>query len=405
MISIKTINRLAEEAEEWAIELRRDFHRWPELGNEEYKTIERIKYELTNLGIATEQVLETGLIGILNKRDKDIKSSEQNSEKLNRKVVALRADIDALPMLEEVYLPFSSERKGCMHSCGHDVHTAVLLGAARVLSEIKENINGTVKFIFQPAEETTGGAERMIEKGCLETPKVDYILGLHVKPELPAGTIGIKYGKVHASSDMFKISVKGRKSHGAYPEEGIDAIVIASQIVANSQSIISRNISSLNPAVITFGSIHGGNAINIVSDSVVLEGTIRALDTGTREYLKNRLKEVAKHTAKASRASAEVEYIKGYCSLINDNIVVDVIKNVAFLETTIDKIVELRDPSMGVEDFAFFLEKVPGAFFFLGSGYKGRDNQGLHSSYFEVDEKCIKTGILIEVLSVLKLLN
>ena len=392
MISFDTINELVKDTVEWAIALRRDFHRWPEIGNEEYKTIERIKFELENLGIVTEQVLETGLIGFLN-------------VKQNKKVVALRADIDALPMQEEVDLPFSSQRKGYMHSCGHDVHIAVLLGAAKVLNEIKENINGNVKFIFQPAEETTGGAERMIEKGCLESPKVDYILGLHVKPELPAGTIGIKYGKVHASSDMFKITVKGRKSHGANPELGIDAIVAASQIITNVQSIISRNISPLNSAVISFGSIIGGDAKNILADTVVLEGTIRALDTNCREFLKTRLKEVAKYTAKASMATAEVEFIKGYCSLINDNMVVDVVKDVAICETTIDRIVELKEPTMTVEDFAFFLEKVPGAFFFLGSGYKGKENQGIHSSNFEVDEKCIKIGILIEVLTVLKLLK
>lgn len=401
LISIEAINRLVDETEEWAINLRRDLHRWPEIGNEEYRTNERVKQELENLGIITDQILTTGLVGILENTDKDIRATMPINKK---KVVALRADMDALPMQEEVFLPFASERKGYMHSCGHDVHMAILLGTAKVLSEIKDNINGTVKFIFQPAEETTGGAERMIQKGCLDNPKTDFILGLHVKPELPAGTIGIKYGKVHASSDMFKITVTGNKSHGANPELGIDAIVAASQIVVNTQSIISRNISPLNSAVITFGSMHGGNARNIVADTVVLEGTIRALDTGSREFLKERLEEVATLTAKAAGATATVEYEKGYCALFNDNMIVDVIKDVAICETNIDKVYELKEPTMGVEDFAFFLEKVPGAFFFLGSGYKGWDNQGIHTSSFEVDEKCIKIGILMQVLSVLKLL-
>jgi len=404
LINIETINRLVEEAEEFAVVIRRDLHRWPELGNEEYKTTERIKQELANLGIETEQTLETGLIGIIKGKQEYYKNNKM-LEKQGKKVIAIRADIDALPMQEEVCLPFSSERKGCMHACGHDVHTAVLLGTAKVLNELKDLINGTVKLIFQPAEESSGGAERMIEKGCLENPKVDYILGLHVKPDLPAGTIGIRYGKVHASSDTFKITVKGTKSHGAYPELGTDAIVAASQIVTNSQSIVSRNISPLNSAVITFGTVHGGNAVNIIADSVVLEGTLRALDTSSREFLKKRLKAVVRLTAKACGANAEIEFIKGYCALVNDNMVVDVINEVAFYDTTVEKIYELKEPTMGVEDFAFFLENVPGAFFFLGSGYKGRENQGIHTSEFEVDEKCIKIGIQVQVLSVLKLLN
>ncbi|MBR0596315.1 M20 metallopeptidase family protein [Sinanaerobacter chloroacetimidivorans] len=392
MVGRKAIYDFVDEAAEWAIGLRRGFHRWPELSNQEYRTSIRIKQELENLGIETEKVLDTGLVAIMNKNS-------------NRKVVALRADMDALPIQEEVILPYASERKGVMHACGHDVHMAVLLGTAKVLNEIKEDINGTVKFIFQPAEETTGGAERMIKKGCLENPKVDYILGLHVKPDLPAGTLGLKYGKVHASSDMFRIVVKGKGSHGAYPELGIDAIVAASQIVTNAQSIVSRNVSPLNPAVITFGSFHGGNAMNIVSDRVILEGTLRALDKNTRDYLKTRLREVAKNTAKAAGASADVEFSKGYSALTNDNFIVDMIKELGMCEAGIDKIVELKEPSMGVEDFSFFLEKIPGAFFFLGSGYKGRENEGIHSGKFEVDEKCIKPGILIETLSVLKLLE
>jgi amidohydrolase len=392
LVGRKAIYDFVDEAAEWAIGLRRGFHRWPELSNQEYRTSIRIKQELENLGIETEKVLDTGLVAIMNKNS-------------NRKVVALRADMDALPIQEEVILPYASERKGVMHACGHDVHMAVLLGTAKVLNEIKEDINGTVKFIFQPAEETTGGAERMIKKGCLENPKVDYILGLHVKPDLPAGTLGLKYGKVHASSDMFRIVVKGKGSHGAYPELGIDAIVAASQIVTNAQSIVSRNVSPLNPAVITFGSFHGGNAMNIVSDRVILEGTLRALDKNTRDYLKTRLREVAKNTAKAAGASADVEFSKGYSALTNDNFIVDMIKELGMCEAGIDKIVELKEPSMGVEDFSFFLEKIPGAFFFLGSGYKGRENEGIHSGKFEVDEKCIKPGILIETLSVLKLLE
>jgi amidohydrolase len=391
LVNLLELDELIKEAGKWAISLRQDFHRWPELGNEEYRTADRIQSELSLLGIEYERMISTGIIGVMNK----------NQEK---KTVALRADMDALPMQETVSLPYSSERKGIMHACGHDVHMAVLLGTARVLSKIKDDINGGIKFIFQPAEETTGGAKRMIKRGCLE-PKTDFILGLHVKPDLPAGTIGIKFGKVHASSDMFQITVKGKNSHGAYPEQGIDSIAAASQIVTGVQSIVARNISPLNSGVISIGCIHGGTAINLIADSVILEGTIRALDQSSRELLRSRLKEMVQWTARAYGARAEVKFKKGYPVLMNDNLVVEAVKNVAICETAIEKVVELKEPTMGVEDFAYYLEKVPGAFFFLGSGYKGRENEGIHSGGFHVDEKCIRVGIQLEVMSVLKLLE
>lgn len=391
MVNLLELDEWIKEAGKWAISLRQDFHRWPELGNEEYRTAERILFELSRLDIETERMLSTGIVGSLKKIQ-------------GKKTVALRADMDALPIQESISLPFTSERKGIMHACGHDVHMAVMLGTAMVLSKIKDNINGNVKFIFQPAEETTGGAKRMIKRGCLG-PKTDYILGLHVKPDLPAGTIGIKYGKVHASSDMVQIIVRGKNSHGAYPELGIDAVAAAAQIVTGVQSIVARNVSPLNSAVISFGSIHGGTAVNLIADTVILEGTIRALDHSSRELLRNRLKEVAQWTAKAYGAKAEVKFKKGYPVLMNDNLVVDIVKNVAICETVIEKVVELKEPTMGVEDFSYYLEKVPGAFFFLGSGYKGRENEGIHSDGFEVDEKCIRVGIQLEVMSVLKLLE
>lgn len=391
MVNLVELDELIRKSEKWAIGLRREFHRWPELGNEEYQTAEKIKTELNNLGIDTERMLATGIVGNI------INSS-------GKKTVALRADMDALPIQEAITLPFSSERKGIMHACGHDVHMAVLLGTAMVLSNIKNDFNGNVKFIFQPAEETTGGAKRLVRKGCLE-PKTDYILGLHVRPDLPAGTVGFKYGKVHASSDSFQIEIKGKTSHGAYPEQGIDSIAAAAQIITGVQSIVSRNISPLNPAVITFGSIHGGNATNLISDSVIMEGTIRALDQYSRELLIGRLKEMVQWTAKAYGAKAQVKLKKGYPVLMNDNLVVETIKEVAICETAIEKVVELKEPTMGVEDFSYYLEKVPGAFFFLGSGYKGRENEGIHSDRFEVDEKCIRVGIRLEVMSVLKLLE
>lgn len=391
MVSLLELDELIKEAEKWAVGLRRDFHRWPELGNAEYRTAQRIQSELDRFGIETRRMLATGVVG-------DIKTNP------GKKTVALRADMDALPIQETAALPYASERKGIMHACGHDVHMAVLLGTARVFSKIKNKINGNVKFIFQPAEETTGGAKRMIKRGCL-SPKIDFILGLHVKPDLPAGAIGIKYGKVHAASDTFHIAVKGKNSHGASPELGIDAIAAAAHLITGIQSIISRNVSPLNSAVITVGSIHGGTAINLISDAVVLEGTIRSLDPFSRELLKKRLREMAVWSAKAYGARAEVKIRKSYPVLMNDNLVVETLKTAAICETAVEKVVELKEPTMGVEDFSYFLEKAPGAFFFLGSGYKGRENEGIHTGGFEVDEKCIGVGIQTEVMAVLKLLE
>jgi amidohydrolase len=391
LVNLMELDELVREAGKWAACIRKDFHRWPELGNEEYSTADRVQKELDHLGIKNMRMLATGVVGIIN-------------DNRDKKTVALRADMDALPIRETVSLPYASERKGLMHACGHDVHMAVLLGTAMVLSKIKDEINGNVKLIFQPAEETTGGAKRMIRKGCLE-PKTDYILGLHVKPDLAAGTIGIKFGKVHASSDTFHIIVRGKNSHGAYPEAGIDAIAAAAQIITGVQSIVARNVSPLNSAVITVGSIHGGKAVNLIAEEVDLLGTIRSLDQDTRELLKNRLKEMTQWSAKAYGAKAAVRFQKGYPVLINDNLIVEIIRGAAICEPAIEKVVELKESTMGVEDFSYYLEKVPGAFIFLGSGYKGRENEGIHSGGFEVDEKCIAVGIRAEAMSVLKLLE
>lgn len=412
MLNMKLIMKTIEETEDWAINIRRELHKWPELSGEENHTRDRIEREMLSLEISTERILETGLVGTLN-------LGSPSSEQAHHKVVALRADMDALPIEEECKSEFCSKRDKVMHACGHDVHMAVLLGTARVLSKIKNQINGTVKFIFQPAEETTGGAERMIKEGCLkvntEDRKVDYILGLHVKPDLTAGTIGLKYGKMHASSDLFSITVKGKSAHGAYPHEGIDTIVISAQMISNVQSIISRNINPINSAVITFGSIHGGNAKNIITDTVVMEGTIRTLNPNTRELLKNRLAEIVEYTAEANRATAEIHFEAGYPATVNDDRVVDKIKEATsqVLEyTALDtrlkeqlKIEKIEDPTMGVEDFAYFLKEIPGAFFYLGSGFEEKQNPGLHSGKFHVNEDCIKIGILAEVLGCLKLLE
>lgn len=367
-----------------AVGIRRELHRWPETGNEEYKTIKYIDNALAGMGIPVKKLLETGLVGIL-----------EGMGTTRNKTIALRADIDALPIREGIELPYKSERDGFMHACGHDVHTAILLGTAMVLCKMKKYINSTVKFIFQPAEETSGGAERMIASGCLQSPDVDCVYGLHVKPEITAGEIGVQYGVVHASSDTFGIIVKGRSSHCAYPDLGVDALAAACKIADNIQSIISRSVNPLDPAVISIGKFHSGTAVNIIADKAELEGTIRTLNPETREKLRCLIMNTADLTARSCGAEAETVFNKGYDALINNEAEVDAVKKIAEKYLGSDNIVEIKKPSMGVEDFTYYLQKVPGAFFFLGSGYEDRENPPIHNAKFDVNEECIRTGILM----------
>ena len=381
VISLAEIKALVDEVVPWAIDLRRELHKWTEIGNQEYKTIERIEAELDKMGIESEKILRTGIVACLGD--------------MAAECIALRADIDGLPIEEKTDLPFRSVHEGYMHACGHDVHTSVLLGTAKLLSNIKRLINKQVKFIFQPAEETTGGAKRMIETGCLKQPDVSSIYGLHVKPEIEAGKIGIKYGRVHASSVTFHIVIKGVASHGAIPDCGVDALLVACQVVNSLQSIVSRSVSPLDSAVVTVGSINSGKAANIISDYAKIEGTLRSFSEKTKNLLKSKLESIAINTAKAFGAYAEVEFIEGYEALINHDENVDKVKNVAKLILGENNVIEIESPTMGVEDFSYYLNKVPGAFFFLGSGFPDRYNPPLHSANFNINEECIRTGIML----------
>lgn len=393
MIAATEIRKKIEEVTDWAIAMRREFHQHPELGNEEFRTIDRIEVELKAMGISTQRLLPTGLVGML------------VGGGSGEKVVAIRADVDALPMQEVQPLPFASTTPGVMHACGHDAHAAILLGTAKVLAGLKDQIPGTIKFFFQPAEETTGGAERMIQAGCMENPKVHAVLGLHVAPAIHGGSVGIKYDNMMAASDMLRIVVRGAKSHGAYPENGIDAIVASAQVIQAIQTIVSRTVSPLDSAVITIGKIQGGTAMNIIADEVVLEGTVRSLSPQIRSLIKKRIVQAAQQAAEALGATAEVEFFKGYEATINDNQVVDLIREIAEEELGKEKVVIKQRPSMGVEDFGYFLQQAPGAFFEVGSGHPDRELGEIHTDQFLLDEECIPTGITIEVLSCLKLLT
>ena len=376
------------------VEIRRDFHRHPELGLEEYRTSNCIKNYLNQVGIKIDQLIgKTAIVGLIEGQP-------------GGKVIGLRADIDALPIKEETNVPYASIYPGKMHACGHDVHTTILLGAAIILSELKSEYKGAVKLFFQPAEETVGGAKTMIAAGCMKNPQVDHTLGLHVRPTLNVGEVGFHYGKCHAASDTLTIKVMGKQAHGAYPQDGIDAVVIASQVVVALQSIVSRNISPFESAVLSLGMIQGGKAGNIICNEVTLRGTLRTLDAKTRAFMKKRLVEVVECTAKAYGGSATVEIEEGYAPLINDSHIVEEVKEVAEQLLGDDKITIFDHPSLGVEDFAYFAEAVPSCFYSLGTNNPEKGFVAtLHENTFDIDEEAIKVGVALQVLATLKLLE
>lgn len=318
--------------EKEVIDLRRKIHMYPELGFEETKTSELVYDYLKSLGIEVKRMAKTGVVGTL-KGD-------------GSKTIAIRADMDALPIQEENDIEYASQIPGKMHACGHDVHTAVLFGTAKILASLKDNLKGNVKFIFQPAEETTGGALPMIEEGVLEDPKVDAIIGLHVDPELQVGQIGITYGKAYASSDMFDIIVKGKSSHGAEPHKSVDSIVIAANIVNMLQTIVSRNANPLSPIVLTIGTIEGGHARNIIANKVRMSGIIRMMEEDKRDEVVEMAEKICQNVAKAMGGEVEFKRIKGYPCLVNHKEMTDLVKKAASSVLGYHNVVEVA-PTMG----------------------------------------------------------
>lgn len=381
------------EIEDWVIAIRRDFHQYPELGMEEYRTRNRIIEYLAEMDIEYSIVADTGVVGIIRGRKPG-------------KTIALRADIDALPIDDKKEVSYKSKIKGKMHACGHDAHTAILLGVARILKDMEEDIKGNIKLLFQPAEETVGGALPMIQEGILENPYVDGVFGLHVDNSLEVGQIGIKYGQMKAASDMIKIIIHGKNSHGAYPQNGTDAISIAGQVIVALQTIVSRNIDPRSSAVVTIGTIKGGYARNIIADKVEMTGIVRTLNEDTRDLVIDRIKTIVEHIPKGMGGYGELIRIESYTALVNDNSMVDIVKNNGENILGIENVYLMPYPSYGVEDFAYFTEERPAAFFHLGSGneQKGIIHSG-HTPYFDIDEECLSKGILLQVANALKFLG
>ena len=389
----------ADKIEQKVIAWRRDFHEHPELGNQEIRTAAIITKHLQALGMQVKTgVAHTGVVGIL-------KGGKPGP------VVALRADMDGLPVVERTPLPFASKVKvqyngketGVMHACGHDTHVAMLMGVAEILSGMKKDIKGTVKFIFQPAEEGVprgeqGGAEMMVKEGVLENPKVDAIFGLHISSLIEVGKITYRPGGIYASINDLKIIVKGRSAHGAYPWTYVDPIVAAAQIINNLQTIISRNLNiTENAGVVTIGAINGGNRSNIIPEQVEMLGTIRALNVDDEKMLIERVRQVAIKTAESAGATAEVliPYSSSYPITFNDLALTE--KMLPSLQQSAGKEnVQLKPPHTGAEDFSFYQQKVPGLFFNLGGMPKGgnpKTTPSHHTPDFFIDESGLKLGV------------
>lgn len=371
------------------INIRRDLHEHPELGFEEVRTSKVIRDFLTANGIEYVEVAKTGICGII----KGTKSG-------NNKVIALRGDIDALPIQDVKNCEFKSKVAGKMHACGHDAHTTILMGVGKLLNNNKDKFSGTIKLLFEPAEETTGGATPMINEGVLENPKVDCILGLHVDEETKCGTIKIKKGVVNAASNPFSIKITGQGGHGASPHTTVDPIVIASHIVVALQTIVSREIAPVNPIVITVGTLHAGTAQNIIPGEATLSGMIRTMTKEDRAYATQRLKEIVNGIAVMSRAKAEIKIEESYPCLYNDDKFADLICDSAGKILGKENVLEQKAPKMGVESFAYFANERPSAFYFLGSGNEEKKTtEPAHSNLFNIDEECISIGVSIQALA------
>lgn len=385
------LNR-AKDIQNELIAVRREFHQNPELDFNLSWTAGRIKKFLEAEGIEYTETSRNGICGLIKGK--------------GEKTIGIRADIDALPMEDKKGCEYSSKIKGKMHACGHDVHTTIVLGAAKILNSIKEQLNGNVKLIFEPAEETTGGAIHMIEEGVLENPRVDAVIGLHVEPYIEVGKIGIKRDVVNAASNPFNLKIIGKGGHGAYPHSNIDPIVISANAITALQNIISREIPPTDPAVISICTIHGGTASNIIPDEVELSGIIRTMTLEHREYVTRRFREIVEGISSSMRGKCKIDITEGYPCLYNDDNIVDVLKKSAEEVIGDENIVKLQKPAMGVESFAYFSLERPSAFYFLGirNEKKGIVNP-LHSNLFDVDEDCIPVGVAIQCETAFNFLN
>lgn len=383
-----SVNELVDQYLEESISIRRKIHANPELGYEEYATSELILSELARYGIVGERLpgLSTGVIAVIRGGNPG-------------KTVGIREDIDALPIHEETNLPFASQKAGLAHACGHDIHTAALLLTARVLNALKDTLYGNVRLIFQPAEERVTGALKMIEAGLMALePKCDTIIGMHVSPDFPAGSIGVIKGAANAATDAVYITVKGVGGHGAHPYRCVDPIVTSAYLLTQLQSIISRENPALQPAVLTFGTIHGGTAMNVIPSEVKLTGTLRTFNEQSRHNIWDAIRRISKSCCAAMRAEADVVIEEGVPPLINSSEVIDRVAAAAEKTIGAEKVMWYDKPSPGSDDFSRFLSFCPGAQFRVGTANDLSESRiGLHNSKNIFDEKAI--GVAAAVMA------
>lgn len=362
---------------------RRFLHEHPELGFQEVETSKFVAERLQAIGVEDLQtgIAKTGVTGLI------------RGKKPGDKVLMIRADMDALPIHEENDVEYRSQNDGVMHACGHDAHTAMLLAVTRLLMDRRDEFGGTVKVLFQPAEEGPGGAKPMIEAGVLENPKVDAALGMHMAQAQPLGIIGLRNGPAMAASDRFEFTIKGVGGHGARPQATVDPIVIGSQIVVAIQMLVSRETDPTVPAVVSFGAFQAGNAFNVIPDTAVLRGTVRSFQQEERERLAERIEAVVRGVAGAMRAEVEFAYHFGYPPTVNDAGMNEIVRAAAREVVGPEMVVE-EDLHMGAEDMSYFLDAVPGSFFYVGS--KNEDKGlvwGHHHPRFDIDEESLGNGI------------
>lgn len=376
-----------KELEQEIISWRRQIHSNPELGYEEVETASFVSSLLCQWGLDVhEGVAGTSVVAML--------KCEQEGP-----CVAIRADMDALSVTEETGLPFASKIPGRMHACGHDGHTAMLLGAAKALSKMRQSLKGTVKFIFQHAEECAphGGAKALIEAGVMKNPDVEHVFALHLWPEVPYGKVGVKVGPLMAASDRLKIEIHGKGGHGAAPHQGIDAVVVSSQVISALQTVVSRQVDPLEAVVVTIGTLNVGQRYNVIAPQGLMEGTVRTHNESVRRELPGRITHLVDSVAAAFGAQATVSYERGYPVLFNHDIGVGMIIRAAQEVLGADATVKLERPSMGGEDFAYYLEHANGAMFWLGC--KGPDSLGypIHNAKFDFDESVLVRGTAVMV--------
>jgi amidohydrolase len=395
VIPVDEVRDCASELAPGVVADRRQLHQHPELGFREFETARYVADRLHTLELddVRTEVATTGVVGLLKGRDGP------------GPCVLLRADMDALPITELSDAPYASVNSGVMHACGHDAHVAMLLGAARLLASRRERFGGTVKFVFQPSEEANGGgAKPMIEAGVLQEPYVDAAFGLHVGTNVQVGNVGVRAGSINASADAALVTIHGRGGHAARPHMAVDPVVVAAHCIIALQTLVSREVNPVAPAVITVGTVRAGTAANVIPDQAAFRGTIRTVDERTRRLLSERVPEVIQGIAQTFRARAEVEYRLGYPPLVNEPRMTELVRQVACDVVGNEHVTEPR-PGMGAEDMAYFLEAVPGAFYRLGvrNATLGTTFSN-HHARFDIDEAALEVGVAMHAAVALRYL-